>query len=152
MKLFRTIVAGIFLLAIVSCSFKPIWDLEGKWKQVDGNETIEFLKKGKVKVYNNSRVYEANYSFVDKDHFKIDFANLGSIKVAFKVSGKDLTITTEDGQTLKFKKVVGKEKTVEKNKEHQKEKEKVEKEKPKHQKATIKEKKETKSEHQPEHE
>lgn len=148
MKAIRMILAFVFMMALFSCSFKPVWDLGGKWKQVDGNQTIEFLQKGKVKLYSDSFVCEANYTFVDKNHFKIIFGNLGSIVVAFKVKGKDLTITTKDGKTLKFKKIVGKEavrkeKTVHREQEV---KEHVMKEKVKQ-----KEHLEQKMEHQPEH-
>ncbi len=148
MKLFRTIVAGIFLLALVSCSFKPIWDLAGKWKQVDGNQTIEFLQKGKIKLYSNSTVCEATYSFADKNHFTILFGDLGSIKVAFKVSGKELTITNQEGKKLQFRKVIEKE-GVKKEEGEQK----VEKEhETKHKMASVhEEKKEMEVKHHPEH-
>jgi len=154
MKALRLLLASFFLMALFSCSFKPVWDLGGKWKQVDGKQAIEFLQKGKVKLYSDSFVCEANYSFVNKDHFKIMLGDFGSIVVAFKVKGKDLTITTKGGKTLKFKKIaeketVHKEKTlhkVEEVKKHAVQKEHLTKEKVKHQQRTEQEMK-----HQPEH-
>ncbi len=146
MKLVRLIVASLFLVAVFSCSFKPIWDLEGKWKQVDGNQVIEFLQKGRVKIYNNSSVYEANYSFVDKNHFKISFGDLGAIKVAFKVSGKELTITNPEGKTIRFKKIVGKEPSE----THKKLETEVKSEK-EHRKVPVEEKEKMEGEHGPEH-
>ncbi|HDM75699.1 MAG TPA: hypothetical protein ENG51_04425 [Deltaproteobacteria bacterium] len=148
MKVVRTILVTLFLMALFSCSFKPIWDLEGKWKQVDGNQTIEFLQKGKIKLYSNSTVCEANYSFVDKNHFTILFGDLGSIKVAFKVSGKELTITNQEGKKLQFRKVIEKE-GVKKEEGEQK----VEKEhEAKHKMAPVhEERKEMEVKHHPEH-
>ncbi len=146
MKSVRVIIASLFLVALFSCSFKPIWDLEGKWKQVDGDQVIEFLKKGKIRIYTDSSVYEANYGFVDKDHFKVIFGDLGSIKVAFKVSGKELTITNQEGRSIKFRKLAG-EKTVEKPEKAQKHETKsLKKETPEHEK-----KEEIKAEHAEEH-
>ncbi len=91
-----TIVVLIVLLHLVSCSGTQS-RIIGKWQEFDSTETLEFLKDGTIKlVADNGAVIEGKYTFVEKDHIKIELrAGEKQLKEEWKVkiSGNEMILT-----------------------------------------------------------
>ena len=100
---------ALLVLVVFACSSKPR-SVQGKWQEVNGRETIEFLGDGTFK---GVMVWDINQAPITlSGTYKIDGVNLdlSVIKPATLTpmkwtmqfaSGKELTLTFVDGGALK---------------------------------------------------
>jgi uncharacterized protein (DUF2147 family) len=70
-----SVIVAIALLS--SCSLKPEDAIVGKWKETDGNETIEFFRDGTFIMADEELPIEGTYKFIDKDRIRIKFEGIG---------------------------------------------------------------------------
>lgn len=118
MKLVRLFLIMSVVFIFSSCTFKPMWDLEGKWQQKNGDETIEFMKKGVLEFHDNKTSLKTQYSFINKGKIKLDLGVMGTVIMKFSLKGEKLTLTSPEGKIFQFEKVTassGKSVTAEKS-------------------------------------
>lgn len=101
--------AVMSLLALLSsCSSKPEDAITGKWQEINGTETTEFLKNGTMNTVDKGTSLAGNFAFVDKEHIKITMGGAGAaagpIVAKVAVSNGELDLTMPDGKVLKYKK------------------------------------------------
>ena len=105
MKAVRLLVTVCFVLILASCSLKPMWDMAGKWQQVEGSGTVEFSKNGTVTISDGTTSFTTKFLFVDPEHMRIDLGSLGGVVMKVSVSKEELVVTQPSGEVVKFKKV-----------------------------------------------
>jgi uncharacterized protein (DUF2147 family) len=95
-----TVVAMVFMFT--SCSPKPENPIVGKWKNIDGTETMEFFKDGTVSLVGKEMSLGGTYKFVDTNRMKLEYGDLGAwmgpIITTISISGNELTLTMPDGK------------------------------------------------------
>ena len=93
------------LLQFIGCSNQK--GIVGKWQQVEGTETIEFLKDGSFVVEKGGRpMGGGKYTVVDDNRIKIEpsgmMAVTGPMLTKYVIAGEDLTLTGPDGGDTKY--------------------------------------------------
>lgn len=104
MRVVRVFIAVCFILSIASCSLKPMWDIAGKWQQVEGKGTVEFSKNGTVTLNDGAASFTTKYMFADPRNMKVDLGPLGEVVMKVSVSKDELVVTHPNGEVIKFKK------------------------------------------------
>lgn len=94
------------LLQLIACSGQK--GIVGKWQQINGAETIEFLKDGTFVVETGGRpMGGGKYTVVDGSRIKIEPGGLqsvlGPMLTKYVISGKDLSLTGPDGGDTKYR-------------------------------------------------
>jgi hypothetical protein len=102
MKNIRMFVAVALLFVLASCSLKPMWDIAGKWQQVDGKATIEFLQNGTLKLTSGETTLAAKYMFTDAKRMEVYIDGMGALVLDVESSDKELTITNAQGEVIKY--------------------------------------------------
>ena len=89
-----------------SCAASPEDKILGRWKEVDGTETMEFLKDGTVIVVDEGMSMAGTYKWIDNDRVKIELGGLGAlvgpVVATVSMSGGELTFTMPDGKVSKY--------------------------------------------------
>ena len=97
-----TLVA-VLLGTLASCSSKPADAIVGKWKQVDGDEVLEFLQDGTLTTtYDNS---VETYRFVDENRMRVEGAGKPTILLTVSITGDELKITFPNGKTTTHRRI-----------------------------------------------
>jgi len=102
--------AAVSLVAfLVSCAAKPENSITGKWQQVNGTETIEFFKDGRVRSDEQGRNIQGNYKFLDNKRMELTMGGAevrkNTLVAQVTLSGKELTLVLPGSGELKYKKV-----------------------------------------------
>ena len=102
----------VLALLIVSCASKPDEMLVGKWQETTGKETIEFLKDKSFQgtlvwdltkaPVNVAGKYTADKNTVTLTPTQPPTLSPMTLKVEFSKSGKELTITYQQGGAIKL--------------------------------------------------
>ena len=97
-----TLVA-VLLGTLASCSSKPADAIVGKWKQVDGEEVLEFFKDGTLTTtYDNS---VETYRFVDENRMRVEGAGKPTMVLTVSITGDELKITFPNGKTTTHRRI-----------------------------------------------
>jgi uncharacterized protein (DUF2147 family) len=97
-----TLVA-VLLAALASCSSKPADAIVGKWKQVDGDEVLEFLKDGTLTTTYDSSV--ETYRFVDENRMRVEGAGKPTMVLTVSITRDELKITYPNGKTTTHRRI-----------------------------------------------
>lgn len=109
----RAITQLLFLilssLLLISCSSNLESQIIGKWKEIDGTETIEFFKDGTVSVVDEDMPMGGDYKFVDDGHLRIELGGLGALVgpmvFTVSISKNELSLTDANGKVSKYRRV-----------------------------------------------
>ncbi len=104
MKVVRTFVAGAIVLLLVSCNLQPMWNVGGKWKQVEGSGVLDVQQNGVLTFVDENTSLTARYIFTRDKHLEVYAGGLGALILKVSENGKELTLTNAQGVTTKFKK------------------------------------------------
>ena len=97
-----TLVA-VLLGTLASCSSKPADAIVGKWKQVDGEEVLEFFKDDTLTTtYDNS---VETYRFVDENRMRVEGAGKPTMVLTVSITGDELKITYPNGKTITHRRI-----------------------------------------------
>jgi hypothetical protein len=111
LKTYRIFLASILLLSLglVSCQQDPKAAIAGKWKELNGDETIEFLRDGTVTIKGKDGNLSGSYSFPDKNHLKLELGGIGALAgpmvATYSIASNQLTLTAPDGDKSTYRKV-----------------------------------------------
>lgn len=105
----KKIIVSLFimcgLLQFIGCSNQK--EIIGKWQQVGGTETIEFLRDGTFVVENGGHpMGGGKYSIVDDARLKIEpsgmMAVTGPMLTKYIITGDNLILTGPDGGDTRY--------------------------------------------------
>ena len=110
--IFKQAIGWLGIVCIVallsSCSPKPENEIVGKWKEIGGTETMEFLKDGTVSVVDKDKSMEGSYKFIDKDQIKFELSgpgvSAGPIVAKVSFSDGEFNLTMPNGEVSKYSK------------------------------------------------
>lgn len=81
-------------------------ELIGKWKEINGFETIEFFKGGTVSIVDKSKSLAGDYRIIEVGRLRLDFggigANTGPRILTASINDDRLILTDTKGKTKKF--------------------------------------------------
>jgi hypothetical protein len=90
---------------LVSCSVRS--PLVGKWQEVGGDETVEFLKDGTFNVLSKGRALGGKYSLVEGDRIKLEVGGLGDAAhpaiLSASIAGGELSVTDPKGRISRYR-------------------------------------------------
>lgn len=97
--------AACIAALMLSCSSGPEKAVLGQWQEIDGMETWDFRKDGKLLIKAEGFFeMDARYTFVEKERMKVETERLtDTVKVAFQ--GGELVLTFGDGQVTRYRKL-----------------------------------------------
>jgi hypothetical protein len=100
------IAMAFMLCSLVSCSSQLENAIVGRWKVINGAETMELFQDGTLTVSDKGMNMGGTYKFVDKDRIKVDLGGLAALAGPFvatvSISGEELTWTMPDGKISKY--------------------------------------------------
>lgn len=86
---------------ILSCS-KPEDKILGKWQEIGGTETIEFLQDGTVTVVDEGMTMGGTYKIVEENQIEMDLVGTGALAAPVSakgtLTGDDITFTMPNGE------------------------------------------------------
>jgi len=89
---------------VLSCSHDAKASLVGKWKEINGDEVLEFFPDGTISTTRAKGNHVGKFSFPDPDHIKIELGGLaevaGPLIGAYTLSSGRLTITIKDDKSI----------------------------------------------------
>lgn len=99
-----------FLVLLASCSSKTENAVAGKWREVDGTETLHFLKDGTVNIEDRGMSMEGSYEFTEENKMRldVDLLNLmtgGPVLTEVSIADNQLTMTMPDGVVSRYERV-----------------------------------------------
>lgn len=81
----------------------------GKWQGDNVNETVEFFKDGTIAMQAESRMINGKYTILDESRLKMELGGFGALGgpaiVKYEFSGDYLTLTLQNNQAMKVKRV-----------------------------------------------
>ena len=99
----------LVLLSLSACVPGLRTAIVGKWQEVDGTETIEFIRGGTVMILDEGRSISGAYEFVDKNRIKVEFGGLYSLAGAqvctVSVTGNHMMLVMPDGDKSTYRRV-----------------------------------------------
>ena len=104
MKVVRALIAGAVILLLASCNLQPMWNIGGKWKQVDGNGVLDVRQSGVLNFEDGDISMTARYIFTKDNHLKVCMGGLGTMVLKVSEDQKELTLTDALGVATKFSK------------------------------------------------
>ncbi len=83
--------------------------LLGKWRRIQGGDTIEFLEDGRVTIFSavEKVPYDGTYSILDKEKLEITMKKGGTLTWGYAVTKGDLTLTAPTGVEMKYRRYRG---------------------------------------------
>jgi len=105
MRLIRLLSVLSVVLLIASCTLKTTWEIVGKWESVDHSEMIEFFETGAVLMETADMSLMTSYELSDPEHVRIDLGRLGNVRMKVSISNNELTLTRENGEVMKYRRV-----------------------------------------------
>lgn len=103
------IVLGILLLVPLSgCGKSGKAGIVGKWKEVDGTQTIEFFKDGTVTTVDKGEPpLTGNYKFIESNRIRMEFTGigelLGAVIAEYKPKENEIVLTNPMGKIERYK-------------------------------------------------
>ena len=89
------------MVLLLSCS-KPEDKLLGKWQEIGGTETIEFMPDGTVTVIDEGASMNGSYKIVDESKIEMELTGTGALAAPVSAKGMfsdgDLTFTLPNGE------------------------------------------------------
>ena len=99
----RLTLVAVLLGAVASCGSTPAHAIVGKWKQVDGQEVLEFFKDGTLTTtYDNS---VETYRFLDENRMRVEGAGKPAMVLTVSITGDELKITYPKGNTTTHQRI-----------------------------------------------
>jgi hypothetical protein len=81
----------------------------GRWKEIDGSETIEFFKGGTVSIVDRGKSTAGDYRFLDVGRLRFDLGGIGAVAgpMIFSASiiGDKLILTDANGKATKYTRI-----------------------------------------------
>lgn len=109
MRYFTLVVVMLSILSLASCVPGLHKAIIGKWQEVDGTETIEFIRGGTVTLLDGKMSVSGTYEFVDKNRVKIEMGGLFSLMGAqvctVSVTGDHMLLVMPDGDKTTYRRV-----------------------------------------------
>ena len=83
--------------------------LLGKWRRIQGGDTIEFLEDDTVSLYSavEKVAYPGSYRILDKDRLEITMKKGGTLTWGYLVTKGELTLTAPTGVEMKYRRYRG---------------------------------------------
>jgi len=101
-----TTLALLLVATTASCHRDPKSAILGKWKQIGGNETLQFFPDGTFAINSAAGNYVAKYSLPDGEHLRVEFSGfeaVGGIQLwGMKVSSDSLTLMLPEDKTATY--------------------------------------------------
>ena len=94
------------VLTAVACSKSIEGAVLGKWKEIDGTETVELFKDGTINVVDGGLTMGGKYTHLEDSKLKLELDGLGAlmgpIVVSIEIDGDKLLWTMPDGDATEY--------------------------------------------------
>jgi hypothetical protein len=98
----------LILVGLAGCGKSTEESIVGKWKQVDGTQTIEFFKDGTVRIIDKGEpAVTGDYRFIDNNRIRMDFKGIGELFGAviaeYQPKEDEIVLTNPMGKIEKYR-------------------------------------------------